>query len=365
MKAAERGRLAAELLRGIWREDVSSSDVEIDDVLRRTLAQTGGLGLAARRLITHVDPVAIDARATQWWQAREAAAQGRAVVDAVATLRSAGIEPVLLKGLAAARHYPIAGARPSGDVDLLVSPGCLLTSIDVLRDLGYHRKGGGTRSSGEPFVTLVGPDAVIDLQTGLWPLDQGEARRALSADASFCLEGVPIRVPPTEVEIRLFAVHAVKHGFLRPIWSCDVAAAIERSPDVPWDVVLAGPWRVRSWIVGAVGVAERLLGMRVPAEVRKHCQGSGAWLEPLVLACWGNGERPGGSGDALVGALVRQHSLSAAIRALLQAWPDGLDELTKREWPLSRALVPTAVLLGAAKSGIGFARHLPQHVASS
>jgi putative nucleotidyltransferase-like protein len=46
----------------------------------------------------------------------------RKVVEVFRVLRSSEVEPILIKGWAIARAYPEPGLRPSGDIDLCVSP---------------------------------------------------------------------------------------------------------------------------------------------------------------------------------------------------------------------------------------------------
>ncbi|PYU91805.1 MAG: hypothetical protein DMG08_14400, partial [Acidobacteria bacterium] len=46
----------------------------------------------------------------------------RQIEEAFRILRASGIDPILGKGWAVARHYPERGLRPSGDIDLYVHP---------------------------------------------------------------------------------------------------------------------------------------------------------------------------------------------------------------------------------------------------
>src|SRR5262249_7659815 len=53
----------------------------------------------------------------------QATVQERAFAPVLERLRAAGIDPLLAKGWAVARHYPEPGLRPYGDFDLCVRPG--------------------------------------------------------------------------------------------------------------------------------------------------------------------------------------------------------------------------------------------------
>jgi Uncharacterised nucleotidyltransferase len=353
-ESIERGWVAATLLRGAWREDTPPSDASIDAVLFQTLKQTGSLGLIARRLDARSDAVALEARAVWRWQQLHSVVRGRVVARVVQALGSIGIEPVLLKGLAAARHYRVAGVRPTGDIDLLVAPCDLRRAADVVRELGFKR----TWSVHPGWIALEGPDGVIDLQVGLWPLSNNEAAHAMRSDESFVVEGVPVRVPQGDLELRFFAIHAVKHGFLRPMWLCDVAAAIETSEHLDWSSIFAGPWPIRSWIAGAIAVAMRLLGLSVPLDVRARCHSSAPWVDPLVLRRWGDGERVVISDGALVEALRGQRSALAALQGIARGWPDPLHVVVHRGWPLDHTVARAAVLFAASERALAIVRYL-------
>jgi hypothetical protein len=61
-----------------------------------------------------------------------------AIEEIVIALRSTGLEPTLLKGIAyASRYYPEPHLRMMGDVDVLVPAGAINDSVGTLRGLGY------------------------------------------------------------------------------------------------------------------------------------------------------------------------------------------------------------------------------------
>ncbi|HYX40092.1 MAG TPA: nucleotidyltransferase family protein, partial [Pyrinomonadaceae bacterium] len=97
-----------------------------------------------------------------------------------------------------------------------------------------------------------------------------------------------VRVLAPEDHLRLLCVHLLRHGAWRPLWLCDVAAAIEtRAALFDWSRVLEGDQRRARWVGCAVGLAHKLLGARVEgtpfeAESRKLPR----WLVPEVLKQW-------------------------------------------------------------------------------
>src|SRR5437879_2966649 len=62
----------------------------------------------------------------------QAALQECHIQLAVTLLRSGGVEPLLIKGWAAARLYPEPGLRPYGDMDLCVRPDQLQAAMTIL-----------------------------------------------------------------------------------------------------------------------------------------------------------------------------------------------------------------------------------------
>jgi hypothetical protein len=79
-------------------------------------------------------------RLTLWRQSRERLAQAVSLAE---TLRSAGIEPVFLKGTAlVARHYPDPGLRGVGDVDFMVPRESVPAAAEALTQAGWSSEEG-------------------------------------------------------------------------------------------------------------------------------------------------------------------------------------------------------------------------------
>src|SRR5207247_5697552 len=68
------------------------------------------------------------------WDSLQAKTQDARVLLAFESFRAAGIEPVLIKGWAAARNYPSGHLRRPGDVDLAVSPADFPVALKLLDD---------------------------------------------------------------------------------------------------------------------------------------------------------------------------------------------------------------------------------------
>ena len=136
----------------------------------------------------------------------------RELQRAVSCLRRAAIEPIVFKGWAAAQTYPERGARPLGDLDLVIHPAQLEAAQEVLEDSGRF----------EILIDLVHME--IDL------LDQRRFDDLLARSCLLRLGDIEVRVLGPEDQLRALCIHLLKHGAYRPLWLCDIAAALEHRP---------------------------------------------------------------------------------------------------------------------------------------
>jgi hypothetical protein len=94
-----------------------------------------------------------------------------AVEEIIIALRRAGIEPILLKGIAfASRYYDEPHLRVMGDVDVLVSPEAIDRSVDTVRRLGFEtvEKPGHSLHHAPP-LRHAGRDIRLELHHALLP----------------------------------------------------------------------------------------------------------------------------------------------------------------------------------------------------
>lgn len=231
------------------------------------------------------------------------ALQARVMVDAVERLREQGIESLVVKGWAVARHYPAPGLRPYGDVDLYVPEGQL-----------EHAQ-----------VVAKGLPRDIDVQsTTLYEVYAREFETLAERAERYEVEGSVIRVLGPEDHLRLLCLHLLDHGAWRPLWLCDIAAAMEqRRPGFEWERVLYGSPRVADWVLCALCLAHVLLDVSIadtPAEAR--VQTLPRWLVPTVLRHWELGNAF--STRHHFGVLLRRHwrQPPRLVEALRLRWPD-------------------------------------------
>jgi hypothetical protein len=80
----------------------------------------------------------------------------------------------------------------------------------------------------------------------------------------------------------------LREGGWRPLWLCDVAAAVEsRSADFDWDCCLTQNRQLSDWVICAIRLAHQLLGANIqdtPAE--RSTRPLPRWLIPAILKEW-------------------------------------------------------------------------------
>lgn len=277
----------------------------------------GGLAWARLRPTRLRDaPPARELQQAYRLNALHAALNEQRVAKAFALLRAAGIEPLLGKGWAAASLYPGPGLRPHGDVDLYVP-------ADV-----YHAA----------QVALSSPDGktcAVDMHRGFAELDDRAPEELHRRSRLGGLEGVEVRVFGAEDHLRLLALHLLRHGAWRPLWLCDVAAAIEsRPPGFDWGYFLSGDPRRGEWVACALRLAHELLGAELadaPSEVRERRLPR--WLVPTVLRQWEDASfEPHGTRAAMASYLRRP---AGVLRALEVRWPNGVEASVGRRAPFN------------------------------
>jgi len=166
------------------------------------------------------------------------------IVKAFRGFRRAGIEPILIKGWAAARNYPEYKPRFFTDVDLAVS------AADFEKSKAFVEKEG-----------LGG----IDLHSELRHFDTLEWSRIVENSEVVDLDGEGIRILSAEDHLRVLSVHWLTNGgeSRKRLW--DIAYAVRNRPaGFDWsrclDVVSLTR---RQWIIATIGVAHKYLGLEL------------------------------------------------------------------------------------------------------
>ena len=221
-------------------------------------------------------------------------------------LRRAAIDAILIKGWAAAGLYPERGLRPYGDIDLVVRPE------------QYER-------ASSLLASPEANDCWVDLHKNISELDDRPLGELFERSRLHSLGEQTVRVLSSEDHLALLAVHMLKHGAWRPLWLCDIGAAIESlSPDFDWSICLGGN-RIRSdWIACAIGLAHDLLGAETNhIAAMARTKEVPHWLIQNVRKQW---EHPFAGNQAPMNhpvpmAYVLRHPRTLP-EALRQRWPD-------------------------------------------
>jgi hypothetical protein len=168
--------------------------------------------------------------------AGRALAHEAALVELVPALRSAGIEPLLIKGPATIRLlYDDPNGRDSDDIDLLVRPADFPAARTVLTQHGFRPQADGARSSElldheETLVRAVPVPVAVDLHQALMLVPDGDALyRALGAEAqSIPLGAVTVSIPSDGGSALILALHVAQHGSGSPRAVHDLTLAVDR-----------------------------------------------------------------------------------------------------------------------------------------
>ena len=200
-----------------------------------------------------------------------------ALARIVPPLLEAGMEPLVLKGPAVARHYPGAGLRPYDDLDVLVPRAQHAGAVAVLERGGWVVSRRPRRDRYDSVLVHPEiPELPLELHYGLdgWYERAGTLRardlweRRVPAEVL----GVPAFVLPLPEELVMLCVHAAKpyHGFSRLMWVADLAMAVgaaeEAGQEVDWDRVAELAARGRCTTAVGAGLAmARSAGGAVPA----------------------------------------------------------------------------------------------------
>lgn len=168
------------------------------------------------------------------------------IAEAFGVLRNNGVEPLLIKGWAAARNYPVNVQRFCADVDLAVSAADFEVADRLLR--------------ANPERKLC-----VDLHRELRHLDTRPWSEVFGDSREIDLNSISIRIPADEDHLRVLVVHWLNDGGERKDRLWDIYYAIQnRLPDFDWDLCLNSVSEVRrGWIVAVIGLANLYLGLDI------------------------------------------------------------------------------------------------------
>ena len=342
------GRLVAAALAGAWRSSPLPLTVSTEELVRvAPLLLGSGAGALGWWRVRDSD-LRSSAPALELQQAYRlftlhAALHQREITQVFTFLRSAGVEPILVKGWAAARVYPEPGLRPYGDIDLCVRPEDYLTAQEVLR-------------------SPEGRGYWVDLHAGITDLGHRYLDDLYARSQLVRLGEVDVRVLGPEDHLALLCVHMLRHGAWRPLWLCDIAATVESRPtDFNWDRCLGSNPRRADWVACSIGLAHQLLGAEVDdTPVAWRAKRLPGWLIPNVLKQW---ETPYPTYQAPMRypepmATYLRHPTGVFL-ALRKRWPNAIEATASVGGPLNELPRLPFQLAHCLSRTARFLTHLP------
>jgi hypothetical protein len=309
-RTKSRAGLIAKVLGGAWRSSPPELKCSLEELAEvAPLLLGSGAGALAwwriRNTTLQTTETAIELHQAYLLHTIHGSLFASKLKQAVALLRSNGVEPILIKGWAVARLYPERGLRPYGDIDLCVSPD-QYTKAKALLDSPEYK------------------DYWVDLHEGLSRHDNSTWDELVKRSQLVKLDEISVRILADEDHLRVLCVHWLGDGAWRPIQLCDIAAAVEAADSgFDWDVCLGRDKRRAKWVASGIGLAQQLLGARVehcPLQVRAARMPR--WLLPTVLRNW---ERPCIEDHRPPELIMKTLRHPTRVpKALVVRWPDAI-----------------------------------------
>lgn len=219
--------------------------------------------------MSEIAPQETTADYSRWYILQEKAMAVRAV-KAFSLFREKGIEPILIKGLAAARLYPEPGFRASIDMDLAVSESDFDAAVEIA-------------------VSAAAYGLAIDLHRELRHLDTVKWKDLFARSQLLDLEGGTIRVLSHEDHLRVLCVHWLMDGGANKEKLWDIYYGIQnRPPDFDWDRLLnTVSEKRRRWLVCAIGLAHHFLGLNLDdTPIKDDAKKIPRWMLKAVEKEW-------------------------------------------------------------------------------
>lgn len=343
------GKLVAHVLSGAWREtppELDCSAAELDSVTPQLLGS--GAGALGWRHISSDAPLRTSPAGVRLQQAYRlqtlyAGLHEIAIEQAIKLLRAAGVEPLLVKGRAAAELYPERGLRPYGDIDLCFEKDQYQTALAVL-------------DSPEGRAFNVDPHDGLE---GFYGLSLDEV---LARSETIKVGKIQVRIPCFEDHLRILCIHFLKHGAWRPLSLCDVAAAVESPPaGIDWDRCLGRDKRRADWVACTIGLANQLLGARLDdAPLEARAARLPGWLIPAVLRQW---EKPYPESNETPEPLLAHVRKPSRLKAELgKRWPNPISATMYFDAPFNEFPRFPLQLCSFVSQGARFLARLPKAI---
>jgi len=201
------------------------------------------------------------------WKIIQYKAFERRIASAFELFRQNGIEPILIKGWAAARNYPNAFERVFTDIDLAVA------------EKDYRRA----------LVLASENNLYLDIHKELRHLDSVDWMKLSASSLTVSIEDCEIRILCPEDHLRVLCVHWLNDGGVDKEKLFDIYYAVEnRASNFNWEKCLdaAGEKR-KKWVICALGLAEIYLGLDLSeTPLAGYTKNIPGWLIEAVEKEW-------------------------------------------------------------------------------
>ncbi|MDQ6963628.1 MAG: nucleotidyltransferase family protein, partial [Mariprofundales bacterium] len=223
-------------------------------------------------------------------QAVERSQMRRAAAEMLSALADAGVEVVVLRGMALAeRLYPRVDLRVQSDIDLLVSPVAVEAALVVLRSLGFTPV-----NSWQPH--LLGRGSVLvdlhDEPLGAARIRSWQKLTPMSCETFFdhalaaTVADAPALLIDDVMQLPWLCFHATKHSFERMVWLWDIALLADKiTADSRWDEValLVERLRMQRPCYFSLRYVAEQLGADLPADMLARIRPQMDWREQALL----------------------------------------------------------------------------------
>lgn len=189
------------------------------------------------------------------------------IVESFEIFRRSNIEPILIKGWAAARNYPNPDSRIYTDIDLAVA------------EKDFERAAQLAKSE----------NIFADLHRELRHLDTLDWESLCTGTKLVKIGNTDIRILRAEDHLRVLCVHWLNDGGAHRERLWDIYYAVANRPaDFDWDRCLRVVSRKRRrWIFCAIGLAEKYLGLdTADTPAAGEAENIPAWLIKTVEKEW-------------------------------------------------------------------------------
>jgi Uncharacterised nucleotidyltransferase len=308
----KKGRLVAAAVAASWREHVHEfnlDEAELDEVTP-LLYGSGAASLGWKRVSkTDLRNTASAELLHQAYRLHslQAAIHEQKIAKLFGLLSGQGIDAILGKGWAAASLYSDTALRPYGDIDLCVRPEHYEKTEKLLR-------------------SPEAQDCPVDLHRQFFELRNRSFDELFERSRLVPLNGEPVRILGTEDHLGLLCIHLLRHGAWRPLWLCDVGAAVESlAGDFDWALCLGRSKTRANWIQSAIALAELLLEARPRHVPQFHPAELPDWLTENVLLQWSHpfaGDQPPLTYPVPITDLLLQPS--NLLQGLRNRWPNAI-----------------------------------------